>query len=328
MKPTTFHRATLAPGLALGLALAPALLPAAALAQASATAEATELRLRRIESELRAVQRKVFPDGAGRTFAPEIAPVGPAPAAPQGGSSAISDLLARMDAVEAQLRTLTAQGEDSQHRLGKLEARVTALEPPPVVEPAAGAEPPAVAAPVPAPAIPPAPAPRPAAAKPAAKPAATAPVPAASEPPADRVAAVRAIERPSSDDKGEDEYAYGYRLWEAKFFPEAAQQLSHFVQTYPKHKRISYARNLLGRAYLDDNKPGMAAQVFVQNYQADKQGDRAPDSLLYLGVAMVKLKETRRACAALAELREVYPQIVAGRLKAQTDAAARQVTCD
>jgi hypothetical protein len=39
---------------------------------------------------------------------------------------------------------------------------------------------------------------------------------------------------------------------------------------------VSYARNLLGRAYLDDDKPREAAPWFLQNYQADKKGDRAP----------------------------------------------------
>ena len=153
-------------------------------------------------------------------------------------------------------------------------------------------------------------------------------VPAKIEPSPDRVAAVRAIEKPSSDDKGEDEYGYGYRLWEAKFFPEAQQQLLRVIQQYPKHKRISYARNLLGRAYLDDGKPGTAAPYFVQNYQANPKGERAPDSLLYLGVAMTRLKETKRACVALGEFKQVYPLDAVGRLKSQFDAASKTVTCN
>ena len=181
-------------------------------------------------------------------------------------------------------------------------------------------------APVPAPTKPVA-APIPATAPAATKPAPT-PAPKPASPSADRIAAVEAIAKPSTGDAGEDEYSYGYRLWEAKFFPEAQQQLTRYVQGYPKHKRISFARNLLGRAYLDDNKPGTAAQWFLQNYQADKQGERAADSLLYLGVAMAKLKETKRACVAFAEFRNVYPTEAAGRLKAQLDAATKAVTCN
>jgi TolA-binding protein len=120
---------------------------------------------------------------------------------------------------------------------------------------------------------------------------------------------------PQTGDVGEDEYLYGYELWNAKFYPEAQQQLQKFIDGHPKHKRLSYARNLLGRAFLDDGKPGTAAQWFVQNYQADKTGERAPDSLLYLAVAMTRLKETKRACVALTELKGNFPDAVAGRLK-------------
>lgn len=297
---------------------APLIVPNSARAQAM---DGTEARLRRIETELRAVQRKVFPDGAGKTFGPEIAATGSgAVATGTPATSAVTDLLTRMDAMEAQMQRLTAQSEESQNRMSKLEARLAALEPPvpaPVDLTAAASSPqslPAVVSPASKPA------PAPAAVKPAARPAA--------EPSADRVAAVQAIVKPSSDDKGEDEYSYGYRLWEAKFFPEAQQQLQRMIAQYPKHARISYARNLLGRAYLDDNKPGTAAQSFVQNYLADKQGDRAADSLLYLGVSMAKLKENKRACAAFAEFKDTYSAEAAGRLKAQYEAARKSVTCN
>lgn len=300
----------------------PLVVPTSAQAQGTQTPpESPEARLKRLEGELRAVQRKVFPDGAGKTFAPEItADSGTAPPA-AAGNPAVTDLLTRMDAVESQLKALTAQSEEGQNRMNKLEARLTALEPPPpapvatpdVTDQSAAPAPPPVVAPV---------------AKPAPKPVPAAETKPALAPSAARIAAVEAIEKPVSDDKGEDEYSYGYRLWEAKFFPEAEQQLTRYVQQYPKHKRLSYARNLLGRTYLDDNKPGTAAQWFVQNYLGDKQGERAPDSLLYLGVAMTRLKETKRACTAFAEFRSTYPTEAAGRLKAQYDAAAKSVTCN
>jgi TolA-binding protein len=146
-------------------------------------------------------------------------------------------------------------------------------------------------------------------------------------PSATRVAAVQAIEKPASGDVGLDEYNYGFRLWEAKFYPEAQQQLQIFVDRYPQHKMVSHGRNLLGRAWLDDGKPGTAAQFFLQNYLADKKGARASDSLLYLGTAMAKLKDTEKACGAFAELSATYPEDVAGRLKTQYDAARATVKC-
>lgn len=297
-------------------------------AHAQAAQETTDLRLRRIEAELRAVQRKVFPDGAGKTFGPEITPPVSGTAPPAPTPTAVTDLLSRMDAVESQLQRLTAASEENQNHIAKLEARLATLEA--AASGAASTAPaPAQAAPVNPPAALPVPAAEPAPpAKPAAKPAASRTDATKAEASPDRVAAVMAIEKPSTNDKGEDEYTYGYRLWEAKFFPEAQQQLLRFVQQYPRHSRISYARNLLGRAYLDDGKPGTAAQYFLQNYQADRKGDRAADSLLYLGVAMSRLKEEKRACVAFAEFRQTYPTELAGRLKSQYEAATKPVACN
>ena len=268
-----------------------------------------EARVRKIESEVRALQRKVFPDGAGKYFAPEVtAPEAAAANAPPA-TTPVTDLLARVDTIESQLARLTAQSEENGNRLTRLEARLTALEgsPAPV---AAAAQPSAAASNL------------------AAMSGGVSVAPAAAVgPSAERIAAVAAIAKPNTADKGDDEYSYGYRLWEAKFYPEAQQQLIRYLAQYPKHERVSYARNLLGRAFLDDGKPGTAAQHFLQNYQGDKTGARAADSLLFLGVAMTRLKETRRACVALQELAANYPAEVAGRLARDYAAARAAVTC-
>lgn len=287
-----------------------------------------EMRLRRIEAEIRAMQRKVFPDGAGKTFVPEIT-AGQSTVTPTGtpASSAVTDILARMDAVEAQMARLTAQVEEGQNRSAKIEERLAKLE-------AAAAPAPEEPVVAPAPVVTETPAPVAVAPKPttaattksaATKPAAPAARPVS--PSAARVAAVQAIEKPATGDTALDEYNYGFRLWEAKFYPEAQQQLQIYVDRYPKHNMISFGRNLLGRSWLDDGKPGTAAQFFLQNYLADKKGARAPDSLLYLGLAMVRLKDTEKACGAFAELAATYPEEAAGRLKGQYDAARGTVKC-
>lgn len=328
---TSFGARPLRTALAMALAIGalPALLPAPAQAQQAAPGESTEARLRRLEAEVRALQRKVFPDGAGRAFGPEItAPATPAPT-PAPAQSPLTDVLSRIDAVEAQLRQLTATTEENQNHLSKLDTRVDALEaaatPAPTAAPAAGTD----AAPLPAAT------PAPTAGKPVPRPAgqttpdkSATPAPAPAKPSPDRIAAVAAIAKPSTADKADDEYTYGFRLYDAKFYPEAQVQLTKFVEGYPKSKRISFARNLLGRAYLDDGKPGTAAQWFLQNYLGDKQGERAADSLLYLGVAMTRINDTKRACGAFAELRDSYPADIGGRLKGAYETAVKGVKCN
>jgi TolA-binding protein len=308
-------------------------------AQAFAQDSAAEARIRKIEAEVRALQRKVFPGGDGRFFEPQITPgaeagangAPPTTAAPS--TTAVTDILVRLDALEAQLQTLTARSEEQANALSLLEGRLAALEtsrasetelpPLPTADsaqsnlsamtggavPAPAAKTPAVATTTPAPA--PAPA--------------TTPAPA---PTAARLAAVQAITKPQTADAGDDEYSYGFRLWNAGFYPEARQQLTKFVEQYPNHPRISFGRNLLGRAFLDDNLPEDAARWFLKNYQANKAGDRAPDSLLYLGASMIAMKDTKRACIALAEFADTYPLIAAGRLANDYQANRAKVTCN
>ncbi|MFN3469275.1 MAG: tetratricopeptide repeat protein [Novosphingobium sp.] len=322
----TFRGAVALGVLALGIA-GPAALPVMAQSTTARTTAAQadpEVRLRRMEAEIRALQRKVFPDGAGKTFVPEITP-GQTAAAPAGApaASAVTDILARLDAVEGQMMRLTAQVEEGQNRTARLEERLTRLE-----AAAAPPEPVAVQSPAPSPTAASAPAgPRPAATGAQNPAAAQAAAPKPAQPSAARVAAVQAIEKPATADAGLDEYTYGFRLWEARFYPEAQQQLQIYVDRYPRHNMISYGRNLLGRAWLDDGKPGTAAQFFLQNYLADKKGARAADSLLYLGIAMVRLKDTEKACGAFAEFAATYPAEAAGRLKSQYDAARASVKC-
>ena len=267
---------------------------------------------------MRALQRKVFPGGDGKFFEPEIKPATPTPTPVPGqpASTPVSDMLLRIDAVEGQLRQLTSQVEQNTNRINQLEARLAAGAP---AAPVPGALPPATSQPQPLPASPvsgPTPAPAPVAATP--RPAA---------PSNSRIEAVRAIVKPQTGDAADDEYSYGFRLWEAKFYPEAQQQLKLYLEKYPKHSRSSWGRNLLGRAYLDDGNALEAAKWFVQNYQTDKRGDRAPDSLLYLAVSMKQLKDSKRACIALAEFSETYAAEAAGRLKGTYDATRSGLKC-
>ena len=285
-----------------------------ALASTPAAAQSDEARLRKIEAEVRALQRQVFPSGAGRTFEPEITAAQPSTqivGAPS--TTAVTDILARLDALEGQLRQLTAGNEENANTLRLLQDRVRLLEAPSAL------------AAVPAPS--PSPSPTSAAVTPVRTAASTPALAAASGPTAERLTAVQAIVKPDTGDAGADAYAYGFRLWEAKFYPEAAQALTMFVEKHPNHAQISYGRNLLGRAYLDDGKPREAAPWFLRNYQTDKSGARAGDSLLYLAESMIALGDTKRACIALAEFSETYPALATGRLRSQFDADRGKAKC-
>jgi TolA-binding protein len=282
---------------------------------AAAQAASIEPRVKKLETEMRAVQRKVFPGGSDRFFEPEISAPAAAPNTTGTSASApITDLLSRVDTLEIQISRLTAQTEENGFKMGQLEKRLAMLEDK-AVQAAAAAVPAASmggtsgavgAGPIGS--------------------AATNSA-AAAAPSAERIAAVSRIEKPQTSDAGEDAYLYGYRLWEAKFLPEAQAQLRFALDKHPKHKRSSYTRNLLGRAYLDDGKPSAAAKMFAENYEKEPKGDRAPESLYFLGESLIKLNEKPKACIAFAELAEVYPDVAKGRLSDRLATGRRNAGC-
>jgi TolA-binding protein len=270
-----------------------ALLLASAATPAFAQETNIEGRVGKIERELRAVQRKVFPGGSGAMLEPEIT-AAPAPdqSAGQPASAPLADLTARVDGLERELANLTGQIEQSAYKARQTEEafakfksdaefRLNALEalgkPPAGQSGAADAVPPAAAS-----------------------------TDSVDTSGTDDAVAKDADPAPSTGDAGEDAYLAAYKLWEAKRFPAAQAALKAVVAKYPKHARASYARNLLGRAYLDDGKAALAAQAFLDNYQKDPQGERAPDSLYYLGQSLTRLKKSAEACKAYDELQDVY----------------------
>ena len=132
---------------------------------------------------------------------------------------------------------------------------------------------------------------------------------------------------PETGDAAEDSYIYGYRLWDAKFYPEAQAQLKKMVADHPGHPRASFAQNLLGRAYIDDGKPALASVALYENYQKRPRGDRAPDSLYFLSTALVQLGKKDDACRVLAEMQDVYPDIASGRLADRVTSAKAAANC-
>lgn len=263
-------------------------------------------RVERLEQELRAVQRRVFP-GGGTYVAPEIGD--PAPAATGSGvpaSSAVADLTARVDSLESQLAALTGQIEQNGNRLRLAEealarlrettdARLDALE-----KPAAAPAPTAAAE-----------QPRPAAATPAAAPSST---------PAATTSAARA-------DAAEEAYNAGFRLWDQKRYTEAQAALEEVARRYPNSKWASWASNLAGRAYLDSGKPAAAARTLLANYQNNPRGERAADSLFYLGQALFKLNKAADACKAYDELQDVYGATMRDFLKQRLPGARAEAKC-
>ena len=283
--------------------LAVVLMAGAAMPAAAQPNDRLDRRVDRLEQEMRAVQRRVFPGANVPYVGPEISD--PAPTVErQGvpGGNAVADLTARVDALESQLASMTGQVEQNANRLRQLEAafnglrdstnaRLDAIERP-APEPQAAREP------------------------------VTEPAPQPSSRPSGS-----AITAASLGDDPEAAYNAGFRLWEQKKYRDAQRLLEAVAKKWPKHRFASWAANLAGRAYLDDGNPTAAARVFLANYQDNPKGERAADSLFFLGQALLAAGKPDAACKAYDELRDVYGDTMRGYLKDRLPEARTKARC-
>jgi TolA-binding protein len=268
-----------------------------------------EQRIERLEKQVRQVQKQVFPKGQPA----DTAGFSDDPAATQDSVSTLNN---RIDAVERQLAEILRQSEENGNRVGVMEAdlarlraeqdqRLRALE--------AGAtsadDGPAPAAETLEPTEAPPPRPRPKVettnAEPPALPAATGDV----------------------DADAEAAYDAGYRLWTGGKYDQAIKSLQAMAKKYPDHRRASWAYNLAGRAMLDKGQARAAAEALLANYRRDPKGERAQDSLFYLGQSLVKLGQPGQACKAYAELQDVYGSSLRAPLKASLPNAKAEAKC-
>jgi tol-pal system protein YbgF len=279
-------------------------IPALAQPAPASKAEVDRLdnRVDKLEGEMRAVQRKVFPGGNTRFFEPEFPAQGQAPTGAVAGAAAAAPaadaaarLQVRISELEKQLGQLTGRIEtlenrqrvleetlkkfqgDAEFRLGKLETAAVPLPPAPIATPS------------------PAPAP-----SPAPKPAPTG---------------------------VEAQYRAAYALFEAKDYTGAEKALSEWLSRNDKHPLASNAQFWLGRTHMAQREFGKAARSYLEGYNKYPKGERAADSLLGLGDALVALGKPQDACAAYNEMQAVFPDMRA-ELRPRLAAARTKAKCN
>jgi len=302
---------------ALAASAAVALLPSIALAQRQQP-PTPEQRIDRLERQVQQMQRQVFPKGRPA----DTAGFADDPAATQ---SSVLTLDQRLDALEKEMADLVRTSEDNGSRLRSVEAglgklksdedqRISALEQQMnagALAPAAG--PTVEAAPI----------------SPAVR--AKSPLPrklAETNPPLQSGPAQTPSAEATQSDPGEDAYSQGFHLWEAGQYDQAITALKAFLKAYPDHRRVSYANNLIGRAYLDKGDARSAAGAFLSNYRTNPSGERAQDSLYYLAQSLMKLGQPTQACKAYAEMDAVYGSKIRPDLKKLESDGKVQAQCN
>ena len=258
-----------------------------------------------------------------------------------GRESNEAQLMLRIDQLEAQLRTLTGQIEQYEHRIRQLEdslrrfqedaefrfrelgakgsdsGRTTgsATAPPPRtlsqpptyggIKPLAPPEPGYPAAAAPLDISPP-------------RPVGAGPLPLGSGNPADVALAVPA------DPKTAYDVAYAFVL--QRDFEAAQSAFGDFLQRYPDDQLAPNAQYWLGESHYAQGQYHQAADAFLAVYRRYKSSSKAPDSLLKLAMSLQALGEKEAACASYAEFGRTFPQ-ASPELKNQVRAEQKGAGC-
>ncbi len=273
---------------------------------AAQDSQALEPRIGKLESEMHAVQRKVFPGGSPKYFQPEVqtpASVDAVPATPITSCVGVAELQVRIQDVEKQLAEITGRVEQNENHTKQLEDQFTKFKadvelrlPAGVAtQPDAGAAAGALQATQP---------PQPVIQKngKVVSPVATA------KPVSVKTPAAKPVATPTTG-IGDAETAYraGYATYVAKDYDQSETAFKDFMSRYPQHPLASNVEFWLGRTYISKKQYGQAARSFLQGYQKYPKGEKAPDSLLGLAESLIALDKPQDACSALSELSVVYP---------------------
>ncbi|WP_037499484.1 tetratricopeptide repeat protein [Sphingomonas jaspsi] len=274
-----------------------------------------EQRIDRLEKQVRQVQKQVFPKGQPA----DTAGFSDDPAATQ---DSVNGLMTRLDAIERQMADIVRTSEENANRVSTLETelfrmradydkRLRGVENGGDANPAGddSAEPVQETT---NDGPPPPSRPKVENNKRDPKPAAVTPVSPASS---------------DFDAAGEAAYDAGFQLWQQGKYDQAITALNAMAKKYPGHRRESWAYNLAGRAMLDKGQPRAAAEALLANYRRDPKGERAQDSVFYLGKSLMKLGQAGQACKAYAELEEVYRGQIRPQLAAELPAAKAEARC-
>jgi tol-pal system protein YbgF len=278
-------------------------------------------RLNRLEQQFQELQVSVGTlESLLRSKPGAVLPQEAPQAAPDAGanSAAIGDLTSRVGALETQVGALTNQLEQISKELAALKANL------PTTASVAPQVPAAI--PVPAPQAPP-PFQQSEAAPPPTSPALAATEEDPSKPrwygsPADATenktqplapppsAGTTTSEQttaalPSGDAQSLYEQGYGSMLQHDYAAAEAA--FRQLVASHPNDPLAGSAQYWIGESYYVRGQYKSAADAFLKGYKKYKGSDKAPDTLLKLGMSLAELGQKDAACSTFSELAAKYP---------------------
>lgn len=267
-------------------------------------------RLDRLERGLQNLQRSFYRKGEASPAASIAADGGNAPSTPSNGdatmAAARSEL--RFSEIETQIRGLTGRVEEVHFKLTELnerldrltsdlELRLGALERSgpsqavPVLPPATTTDGTETATAVPSDGTP------------------TAQPPTAQPLAAQPAAPVAGAATDMASLSSKEAYNQAFSLLSQREYVAAERELKAFLAAYPEDSLVPNAMYWLGETYYVRNAFQQASVSFLQGYQKDPKGSKAPDNLLKLAKSLGNLRQKKEACATLDRLKKEFPNL-------------------
>ncbi|MBT3360573.1 MAG: tol-pal system protein YbgF [Rhodospirillales bacterium] len=103
-----------------------------------------------------------------------------------------------------------------------------------------------------------------------------------------------------------DQYIYAFGLLRKAQYDDAELALGAFLETHADHELAPNARYWLGETFYVRGDYVKAAEIFLEGFQGNPNGQKAPDVLLKLGMSLANLDKKREACAAFGKLANEY----------------------
>lgn len=123
-----------------------------------------------------------------------------------------------------------------------------------------------------------------------------------------------------------EQYAYGFALMRKANYQEAEAAFKEFLADNPDDPLADNARYWLGETYYVRGDYPQAAETFLEGYQGNKTGPKAPDTLLKLGMSLAALGKSKEACATYDELKRTLPDAPAA-IKGKADKERQRLGC-
>jgi tol-pal system protein YbgF len=102
-------------------------------------------------------------------------------------------------------------------------------------------------------------------------------------------------------------YERGMAALKQGAYDNARIDFKQLIAKYPKHIRAGNAQYWLGESHYVQGKYKQAAEAFLVGYTDYAASNKAPDSLLKLGMTLIAMGQIKPGCDAFSELRASFP---------------------